>query len=129
MSALELFQQAVDIGRRLDVKRKLNAFAVAANAISSSNAGGNFHLIVLDSTERTVTVSSFGKKRLDEANAAYAAAEQRASEHPDMQTVLVATSSIEALRRAFPNYFLDTKQFLSALSRMEKLLTSRAGNA
>jgi putative GTP pyrophosphokinase len=34
---------------------------------------------------------------------------------------LVTTGSVESLRRAYPNYFLDTKQFLSALSRIEKL--------
>jgi len=117
----EVYTRCIQAGEKLDVKRKLNAFAVAANAITSSNAGGNFHLIVLDAVERTVTVSSFGKKRLDEANAAYAQAELLAAEHPDMQTVLVATSSVEALRRAYPNYFLDIKQFLSALSRIEKL--------
>lgn len=121
LSPARIYKMAVDLGIKLDVKRKLNAFSVAANAISSSNVGGNFHLIVLDAVERTVSVSSFGKRRLEEANAAYAEAEQKAAEHPDMQTVLVATSSIEALRRAFPNYFLDTKQFLGALARIEKL--------
>lgn len=121
MAPKEIFQLATDIGKRLGVKQKLDAFAVAANAISSSNASGNYHLIVLDAIERTVSLSSFGKRRLDEANAAYAEAERKASEHPEMQTVLVTTSSVEALRRAFPNYFLDTKQFLYALNRMEKL--------
>lgn len=116
-----VYKTAVSLGAKLDVKRKLNAFAVAANAISSQSAGGNYHLIVLDAVERTVSVTSFGKQRLEDANAAYAEAERRAAEHPDMQTVLVATSSIEALRRAFPNYFLDTKQFLTALARIEKL--------
>lgn len=125
LSAEEIYRSCVALGVKLDVKRKLNAFAVAANAISSTNAGGNFHLIVLDAVERTVSVSSFGKRRLDEANAAYAEAERRAAEHPDMQTVLVATSSIEALRRAFPNYFLDTKQFLAALARIERLNVQR----
>ena len=117
----EVYKMAIILGAKLDVKRKLNAFAVAANAISSSGAGGNFHLIVLDAVEKTVSVSSFGKQRLEEANAAYASAEIVAAEHPDMQTVLVATSSVEALRRAFPNYFLDTKQFLNALARIDKL--------
>lgn len=116
-----IYKTVGSLGAKLDVKRKLNAFAVAANAISSHSTGGNFHLIVLDAVERTVSVSSFGKQRLEEANAAYAEAERIAAEHPDMQTVLVATSSIEALRRAFPNYFLDTKQFLNALARIEKL--------
>ncbi len=122
----EVFRLAVEIGIRLDVKRKLDAFAVAANAISSSKASGSYHLIVLDATERTVSVLSFSKKRLAEANQAYAEAERKASDHPDMQTVLVATSSVEALRRAFPNYFLDTKQFLKSLNRMEKISATSA---
>lgn len=116
-----IFKQCVELEAQLDVRRKLNAFAVAANAITSSNAGGNFHLIVLDAIERTVTIRSFGKKRLDEANAEYAKAEEIAATHPDMQTVLVTTGSIDSLRKAYPNYFLDTKQFLLALSRIQKL--------
>lgn len=127
--AAEIYRLCSELGAKLDVKRKLNAFAVAANAITSSGAGGNYHLIVLDAVERTVSVSSFGKLRLEEANTAYAEAEIRAAEHPDMQTVLVATSSIEALRRAFPNYFLDTKQFLSALARIDRQVTSGARDA
>lgn len=129
MDPAEIYKLCTDLGVKLDVKRKLNAFAVAANAITSSGAGGNFHLIVLDAVERTVSVSSFGKLRLEEANAAYAEAERRAAEHPDMQTVLVATSSIEALRRAFPNYFLDTKQFLTALARIERQNVAQARDA
>lgn len=116
-----IYRAVSSMGAKLDVKRKLDAFAVAANAISSKSGGGNYHLIVLDAVERTVSVSSFGKQRLEEANTAYANAERVAAAHPDMQTVLVATSSIEALRRAFPNYFLDTKQFLSALAKIEKV--------
>lgn len=116
-----IFQRCVELETQLDVRRKLNAFAVAANAITSSSVGGNFHLIVLDAVERTVTISSFGKKRLDEANAAYASAEKIAIEHRDMQTVLVTTGSVDSLRKAYPNYFLDTKQFLTALSRIQRL--------
>jgi len=129
LGAAEIYKLCIDLGAKLDVKRKLNAFAVAANAISSSGAGGNYHLIVLDAVERTVSVASFGKLRLEDANAAYAEAERKAAEHPDMQTVLVATSSIDALRKAFPNYFLDTKQFLSALARIERQNSAHAKQA
>lgn len=121
MPSNALFVQCVELERRLDVRRKLSSFAVAANAITSRNIGGSYHLIVLNAAKRNVTISSFGKKRLDEANRAYAEAEHTAIEQEDMQTVLVATDSIESLRRAYPNYFLDTKQFLIALSRIGKL--------
>lgn len=118
-----IYEQCVELEKLLDVRRKLHAFAVAANAITSNKAGGSYHLIILDAIEKTVTISSFGKKRLDEANLAYAEAERNALEHHDMQTVLVATDSIESLRRAYPNYFLDTRQFLIELRRIEKLAT------
>jgi len=106
----------------LDVRRKLEAFAVATNAITSNKAQGNYHLIFLDAGLRTVSVKSFGQRRLDQANEEYAAAERIALDSPDTkQAVLVTTSSVEALRRAYPNYFLDTRQFLSALARIERL--------
>jgi putative GTP pyrophosphokinase len=116
-----IFGHCVALERKLDVRRKLHAFAVATDAITSSKARGSYHLIVLDAVERTVSVTSFGVKRLDEANLAYAEAERRALERQDVQAVLVATDSVESLRRAYPNYFLDTRQFLSALGRIEKL--------
>lgn len=117
----DIFEQCINLEKVLDVRRKLHAFAVAANAITSSKAGGSYHLIILDAIEKTVTISSFGKRRLEEANLAYAAAEQKALEYHDMQTVLVATDSVDSLRRAYPNYFLDTRQFLNALRRIERL--------
>lgn len=78
--------------------------------------------IILDANDRTVLISSFGKRRLDEANKEYAKAENLALENTDMQVVLVATDSIDSLRRAYPNYFLDTKQFVLALNRIDKLV-------
>jgi ppGpp synthetase/RelA/SpoT-type nucleotidyltranferase len=116
-----VFQECCEMEALLDVRRKLSAFSLAANAITSSNKLGSYHLIVLDAVERTVTINSFGVKRLDEANAAYAEAEKVALGHPDMQTVLVTSTSVKNLRRAYPNYFLDTKQFLLALTKIEKL--------
>jgi hypothetical protein len=69
-----------------------------------------------------VEIKSFGQRRLDQASEEYAAAERLALESPDTkQAVLVTTSSVEALRRAYPNYFLDTRQFLGALGRIQRL--------
>lgn len=123
LSPKEIFVNCVETGKKLDVRRKLSAFSVAAKAITSQPASGSYHLIVLDAVERTVSINSYGKKRLDAANNDYAEAEKKALGHPDMQTVLVTTNSVQALRRAYPNYFLDTKQFLAALQRIERAVT------
>jgi len=34
-----------------------------------------------------------------------------------MDAVLVSVESLELLRRAYPNYFLDTRAFLNALKQ------------
>lgn len=121
VAAKDIWGKCLAQAHKLDVHRKLTAFAVAANAINSDSAPGSYHLVVLDAAERTVSIESFGRRRLEDANEAYTRAEQRALSHQDMQVVLVATGSIDSLKRAYPNYFLDTRQFLSALRRIAKL--------
>ena len=34
------------------------------------------------------------------------------------QAVLVATGPLDNLRRAYPNYFLDTREFIATINRM-----------
>lgn len=56
----------------------------------------------------------------ERANAEYMKAEKRASDGEHIQVVLVSAGSIDSLRRAYPNYFLDTHDFLRHLKRIEK---------
>ena len=116
----DIFQAVSERTAALEVRRKLSAFAIAANAIETRQSQGNYHLITLDAEMKTVSIQSFGKKRLDEASTAYAEAEKKAATDPNLQAVLVATNSIDALKRAYPNYFLDTRQFVQALNRIQK---------
>lgn len=120
MSKNDIFAKCVEAEQHLDVRHKLHGFVLAANAITSSSAKGSYHLIVLNATERTLSIASFGKGRLEQANSAYADAERQALENDAIQTVLVATNSVDSLRRAYPNYFLDTREFLQWLGRVEK---------
>lgn len=104
----------------LDVAARLSTFAIAASKITSDTSGGSYHLVALDPAQRTVTIESFGRNRLEDANEAYARAEKTALQVKNRQVVLVKTNSIESLRRAYPNYFLDTREFLQALGRVRK---------
>ena len=106
---------------QLEVKRKLGAFAIAANTIETRQSQGNYHLVVLNAESKTVEIRSFGQRRLEEASSAYADAEQASALNKNVQAVLVSTNSIDALKRAYPNYFLDTRQFSAALQKIQKL--------
>lgn len=119
-SQQEIYSDLIAETERLEVRRKLNAFAIAANSIETKKAQGNYHLIILNAQTKIVEIRSFGKKRVEEANQAYADAEVLSEFDPSIQAVLVATDSIDALRRAYPNYFLDTRAFVNAISRIQK---------
>lgn len=117
----EIYSELLAETDRLEVRRKLNAFAIATNSIETKRAQGNYHLVVLNAETKSVEIKSFGKKRLEEANQAYSDAEIQSEFDPGIQAVLVATDSIDALRRAYPNYFLDTRAFVNAITRIQRI--------
>lgn len=116
------YERLISDSKKLDVKSRLRAFAVAAHAISQDRGRGNYHLIVLDPTKKVVKIKTYGRRRLDEANYEYTQEELRISQGELIQVVLVSAGPIDALRRAYPNFFLDTREFIKHLDSIEKSL-------
>lgn len=123
-SAKETFQAVLDEAKSLDAIDRLQAFSIAAEQIYADRKQGSYHLIVLDFEERTVGIQTYGQRRLDEASAEYARVEKSVAEGAPLQAVLVSAGPIADLRRAYPNYFLDTAEFVQILRRMERHIAS-----
>ncbi len=79
---------------------------------------GAYHLIILDSENRKVSVQPYPLTRLDQANVAYAAAEQRITAGERIDVVLVSAGPVDALMKAYPNYFLDTQAFVQQIEKV-----------
>jgi hypothetical protein len=96
----------------LDVIRWLTGISTAMNYVLANQLSGTgrWVLIRLDVNERIVR--SFVLRTSAEAAEAYDNAETEARSLQGVEVVLVRGDSLEALRRAFPNYFADTQQFL-----------------
>lgn len=116
----ETYQLMIARSRELGVKDKLLAFSIATQQVETDSKKGSYHLVILNLERRTVSIKSYSKEQLDEANQDYINIEKRISEGEDLQTVLVSTGSIKNLRQAYPNYFLDTRAFIKILNRIEK---------
>jgi putative GTP pyrophosphokinase len=104
--------------RSLHVLNKLQGFAVAADRITANRGQGAYHLIVLDSGKRTVSIQPYPMARLEQANIDYAAVEQRTKAGEQIEAVLVAAGPVDTLKRAYPNYFLDTQAFVTQIQRV-----------
>jgi hypothetical protein len=70
-------------------------------------------LLNLDSKKETVRVIPFRQDQLKEAEATYLIAEKESEEWA--QVVLVSVESLGTLKKAYPNYFADTTDFVNAV--------------
>ena len=52
-----------------------------------------------------------------EAQALYKKQEKDTDSDPLIQVVLVSAESVGALRKAYPNYYVDTKDFVNAVQK------------
>lgn len=122
MSLDAIVRRVAELEGNLRVLDKLSGFAIAADRILTQSGKGTYNLVVLDSAQRTVSIRPFALARLDEANAAYADVETRAAAGEAVEAVLVSAGPVDALRKAYPNYFLDTQAFVFQLQKLIKSL-------
>lgn len=115
-TAGEVFSE-VTIAENSFVLEKLQGFAVAADKITTERGQGACHLIVLDSIKQTVTIRPYPIARLEQATFDYATIEQRTKAGEPVEAVLVSAGPVDALRKAYPSYFLDTQEFVILISR------------
>lgn len=114
---LEIFKQVVEIEKKLEVIKKLKAFSTVIT--TTENIAGHYRLIILDAKANTVKITSYSKTKLGEANERYTEIEKNISDYSGIQAVLVTAKSIDLLKKAYPNYFLDTEEFIKQLEKIK----------
>jgi hypothetical protein len=87
-------------------------FALSRVAMSERRRNFHYHLIVLNFVDKTVNINSYPKNAIKQANDAYTQAEILVTKEGKTDAVLVSAGNLNDLRRAYPNYFLDIKDFI-----------------
>ena len=113
LSRRDTFSAVTESEADLGVLDKLDGFSVALTAISSDKKPGSYHLIVLNSGTKSVDIKTYGRNRLETATKDYAHVEERIVHGDKLEAVLVSAGPVDQLRRAYPNYFLDTHDFIA----------------
>jgi hypothetical protein len=72
------------------------------------------HIILLNSDAKTIRVFDFSSN--EEAAEKYIELEKENLGKPHIQSVLVSVDSLQALRSAYPSYYLDTTQFVKIVN-------------
>ncbi len=118
----QIVRRLKSVEAKLNVITLLRGFSVAADKIhQSGRSSSSYHLVILNTERSVLNIKSFPVRELEQATAAYEAAEARTAKGEPIDAVLVAGGGVDQLRRTYPNYFLDARVFvqrISALCRM-----------
>jgi Region found in RelA / SpoT proteins len=94
---------------------RLRAYGAALHTAEQSSAtdtDASYFLLNLNPSAQEVTISGFKRGELAKATEAYLDAEKQIKDNSGQDAVLVSVDSLASLRRAYPNYFLDTGVFV-----------------
>jgi Region found in RelA / SpoT proteins len=113
----ELKRELRESSIRLDVAGRLQAYGAAVQVVDAPHVeNADYYLLELDPGAMRVNVNGYRRNQLSIASGDYLEAEKRIS-GTGSDAVLVSADSMLSLRRAYPNYFLDTTRFLEAVTK------------
>lgn len=106
----------------LDAIAKLRTYGAMLRVLEGDVRNGKaayFHIqLELQGDDRArVRWNEYAESEREVAIRAYEEVESANRHFPGAETVLVRVSSVEALRRAYPNYFADTRVFVAELEK------------
>jgi len=123
MSQKEIFKKVGEMNEELKVLERIKGYSVAVNEINkkgSSETGWSYHLIILNSIEKTVQIKPYKRGSIKQATEDYGKIEKEAAKGNKIEAVLVSAGPLSTLRQAYPNFFLDISDFVR---RIESIIS------
>ena len=116
----ELCQELRKYAEQLGAVRHLELYAAAVDAPQRIGAGKKQHyfLLELDPSQRRIRITGYDFDELAKANTDYLNVEREILKGGLRDAVLVSVKSFAALKRAYPNYFLDTHRFIQLVNEV-----------
>jgi hypothetical protein len=113
LNADDLIHELRSAEQALNAVSRLAAFSTAPYQIETEGVGKNhFFLMELDVQTNELKIRSYPQNQLEQATQDYLEVEKRSKNNIAQDAVLVSVDSLSALRRAYPNYYLDTDIFV-----------------
>jgi ppGpp synthetase/RelA/SpoT-type nucleotidyltranferase len=114
----ELIDELQQVADRAGIMQNLADWNEVVHMIEAPDRpGAYFYLLTVDVARRTLRVSSYRKDQAVAAQRAYDAAEKETEKDENIQVVLVSVEDVAALRKAYPSYYVDTQDFITAVQR------------
>lgn len=107
------------LSKKLRVIDILKGLRISVNVIESKKIVGDYYIIFINILQHLVKIKRYSKNDFDKASKDYADIEKSIDE-TEGAVVLVTSDSILSLKKAYPSYFLDTSEFISAIEKINE---------
>jgi hypothetical protein len=101
----------------LQIENVLRQWSTAIQTLTENPPEAESYLLVLDSEKMTMKITAYQEQERLFATDEYSRTEKEIAGNSKLQAVLVSVDSVRDLRRAYPNYFLDTSVFINAVKQ------------
>ncbi|MAG02013.1 hypothetical protein CMI42_01640 [Candidatus Pacearchaeota archaeon] len=119
----EIYRLIRDSERELKVIKNLTKWNSAIREFTdtkSKKSKKEFFLLELDLNSESIKISAYTKDEGEKALEDYARVEKIIRNKKEYDTVLVGADSIDELEKAYPNYFVDSQEFIKVLTKIIK---------
>ena len=116
MTQEQTFQAVADANEELKILDKIKGFSVAVSEIIKRGKSWTYHLIILNSLEKTVQIKPYTRDGFETALRDYSRFEAQAATGKKIEPVLVSAGSLSMVRQAYPNFFLDIRDFVAKVN-------------
>lgn len=114
-----LVAELKNLTEHLSARDMLRAYNTTLKILGAAK-DAKYFIVALDPDQSQVTLHRFKAKESAEANQQYTELESQIPDESRRQVVLVSVADINALKRAYPNYFMDTARFVQIFERVLK---------
>ena len=112
----ELRRELQALADELNVSLMLRGWQMAMNIMEDAPRHAKVFLLILDTKKSTLQAMPFTAERVALASSQYLEVEKEIEKTPTIDAVLAKADSVAALRKAYPNYYVDVDAFLKAMT-------------
>jgi hypothetical protein len=115
----EIVRELRELKDKLNVETVLKGWSTSLEIVKSKSVPNAVaYLLEIDPVASKVMYRGFTEEEADQAPKLYLEREKEIAANlvPGAQVVLASVTSLQALRIAFPNYYLDTRVFIEAMN-------------
>lgn len=112
----QICQRILELDKKYNILTMLSGLLVSSKNIEEFQKKTHYYFVIqLDMNTRRLRITGYKKSDFESAKEYYDFLEQSSKNANNIDVVLVSSDKIKTLRKAYPNYYLDSREFVEVI--------------